>query len=159
MKLKIKTIGLIIILTVANANMVQATHSITQDDISWFSSSTSSLLNRSSIELAKKHLSRGIKIAHRAMEKQLAPMDRLIANHNLCIGYLAADKAVLASQYCACARDLAQGPFSVAKIRGAFLLQAIDVKNSTDLSLTPLQVLVGNIHAQKTETRLALLVK
>lgn len=159
MKLTIQRIGLIIILTMANANMVQATHCFTKDDISWFSSSTSSLLNRSNIELAKKHLSRGIKMAHQAMEKQLTPTDQIIANHNLCIGYLAADKAALASQYCAAAHDLAQGPYSVAKIRGAFLLQAIDVKNSTDFRLTPIQVLVRNIQVQKTETRLALLVK
>ena len=159
MKLIINRIGLVIIITITNTNMAQATHRIIQDDISWFTSSTSSLLNRSSMELATKYLNRGIKIAHQAMEKQLTPMDRLIANHNLCIGYLAADKAALASQYCASAHDLAQGPYSVAKIRGAFMLQEIDVEKSTDLTLTPMQMLVRNIQIQSTETRLALLMK
>jgi hypothetical protein len=159
MKQTINRIGLVIILTIANANMAQATHSTIQDDISWFTSSTSSLLNRSSMDLATKHLNRGIKIAHQAIENQLNPADRLIANHNLCIGYLAADKAALASQYCASAHDLAQGSYRVAKIRGAFRLQAIDIKNSTDLTLTPSQVLVRNIQIQSTETRLALLMK
>ena len=93
------------------------------------------------------------------MEKQLTRIDRLITNHTLCIGYLAAKNATLAADYCARAHDLAQGPYRVVRIRGANFLHTTEGKNGTDQSLTPSQVLVRNIHIQNAETRLALLVR
>ncbi len=159
MKLTVKRTALAAILSLLTVTVADAAQTSTLDDIAWFSSTTSNLLNRSSNELAKKHLRRGIKIAHRAMEKRLTPMDQLIANHNLCIGYLAAKNVTLAAQYCARAHDLAQGPYRVAKIRGANFLHTTGRQNRTDLKLTPSQVLVRNIHVQNAETRLALLVR
>ncbi len=159
MKQTLNRIGLVLILVLAYTSIARADHAIDQRELYWFTSSTSGLLNRSSVELATKHVNRGIRFAIKAMEKKLNPMDELIANHNLCIAYLASDKTELATQYCARAFELAQGPFSVVKLRGAYQLQGIDVNNNTQITLSPVQVIVSNILQQKSGTRLTLLMK
>jgi hypothetical protein len=125
MKQTLNRIGLVIILSLVNTSIAWADYGNGQNDIYWFSSSTSSLLNRSSVELAKKRINRGVRFAHQALVEKLNPMDELIAYHNLCVGYLASDRPVYASQFCARAFELAQGPYSIVKIRGVLRLQRI----------------------------------
>jgi len=164
MKQTINRIGLVLILTLTNISVSQAQHSIVQGDITWFTSSTSSMLNRSSVELATNHVNRGIRFAHQALTEKLIPRDQLIAYHNLCIGYLASDRPEVATQFCTRTRELARGPFSVVKIRGAFHIHGInenrsDIINQAQKTLTPTQIIVSNIQQQNPETRLSLLIK
>ena len=164
MKCILNRISLVLILTFANASIVRADHGIEQGKISWFSSDTSSLLNRSSVELATNHVNRGIRFAHQALTENLNPTNELIAYHNLCIGYLASDRPEIATQFCARTRELAQGPYSVVKIRGAYRIQGInerssDINNQAQKTLTPTQVIVSNIQQHNPETRLSLLMK
>ena len=159
MKQTLNRIGLVIILTLMNTSIAQADYGSDQRDVFWFSSSTSSLLNRSSVELATKHVIRGVRFAYQALAKELNSTDELIAYHNLCIGYLASDRPEYASQFCARAFELAQGPYNVIKIRGALRLQEISVDNNTQTTLSPLEVIVSNIQQQKLETRLTLLLR
>lgn len=164
MKRILNRISLVLILSLANASIVQADHGIEQGKISWFSSDTSSLLNRSSVELATNHVNRGIRFAHQALTEKLIPTNELIAYHNLCIGYLASDRPEIATQFCARTRELAQGPYSVVKIRGAYRIQGInerssDINNQAQKTLTPTQVIVSNIQQHNLETRLSLLMK
>ncbi len=160
MKQTLNRIGLVLILTTANISVTQAQQSIIQGDISWFTSNTSSLLNRSSVELAKKRINRGVRFAHQALAEKLNPMDEFIAYHNLCVGYLASDRPVYANQFCARAFVLAQGPYSIVKIRGALRLQGITTGNNTmQKILSPVQVIVSNIQQQNAEAHLTLLMK
>lgn len=159
MKQTLNTIGLILILTLTNISAAQAQHDVGQGDISWFTSNTSSLLNRSSVELATNHANRGIQFAYRAMAEKLNPVDELLAYHNLCIGYLASDRPEYAVKYCARAKELARGPYNVVKIRGAFRLQELDVNESAQITLSAMQVIVSNIQQQSLDTRLSLLTK
>ncbi len=159
MKQTINRIGLVLILTLTNISVSQAQDSIVQGDITWFTSSTSSMLNRSSLELATNHVNRGIQFAYRAMTEKLNPADELVAYHNLCIGYLASDRHEYAVEFCTRAKELAQGPYIVAKIRGAFRLQEVDVNDGTQITLSAMQVVVGNIQQQGSDTRLSLLTK
>ena len=160
MKQTINRIGLVLILTLTNISVSQAQGSIVQGDITWFTSSTSSMLNRSSVELATNHVNRGIQFAYRAMAEKLNPMDEFIAYHNLCVGYLASDRPVYAHQFCARAFELAQGPYSIVKIRGALRLQGITTGNNTmQKILSPVQVIVSNIQQQNAEAHLTLLMK
>jgi len=164
MKYVLNRISLVLIFCLANTSIVRAGHGIDQEGISWFSSDTSSLLNRSSVELATNHFNRGIRFTHQALTEQLNPTNELIAHHNLCIGYLASDKPKVALQFCARARELAQGPFSVVKIRGAYRIQEInehgnDINNQSQNTSTPFQIIANNIQQQNSETRLSLLMK
>ena len=159
MKQILNRIGIAIILTLAQYNIAQAEQGTVQDELSWFTSSTSPLLNRSSIELATKHANRGIQFANRALEKKLNPGDKLIAYHNLCIGYLASDNPTFANQYCALALELAQGPHKVVKIRGAYKLQENVINTTMQTTLSPIQIITSNILQQNTKTYLALLMK
>lgn len=159
MKQTINRIGLAVILTLTNISVAQAQHGIVQGDIAWFTSNTSSMLNRSSVELASNHTNRGIQFAYRAMAEKLNPADELLAYHNLCIGYLASDRPEYAVEFCAQAKELAQESYAVAKIRGAYYLQELDVNDETQESLSALQVIVGNIQQQSSDTRISLLMK
>jgi len=143
----------------SGATIAQAQHGIVQGDITWFTSSTSSMLNRSSVELATNHVNRGIQFAYRAMTEKLSPTDELVAYHNLCIGYLASDRPEYAVEFCTRAKELAQGTYTVAKIRGAFRLQEVDVNDGTQITLSAMQVIVSNIQQQGSDTRLSLLTK
>lgn len=159
MKQTLNKIGLVLILTLANVTIAQAQHGIVQGDISWFTSSTSSLLNHSSVELATNHASRGIQFAYRALAEKLNPADELIAYHNLCIGYLASDRPDYAIDFCTRARELAQGPYIVVKIRGAFKLQRLDMNDDSQTTLSALQLIVSNIQQQNLDTHLSLSMK
>ena len=159
MKQTLNRIGLVLILTLANISIAQAQHGIVQGDISWFTSSTSSLLNRSSVELATNHTNRGIQFAYQALAEKLNPMNELIAYHNLCIGYLASDRPEYATKFCVRAHELAQGPYKVVKIRGAFRLQSLDESGAIESKLSPLQVVTENIQQYSPDTRLSLLTK
>lgn len=159
MKQTLNRIGLVIILTLANVTIAQAQHGIIHGDISWFTSDTSSLLNRSSVELAKNHANRGIQFANQALAEKLNPADELIAYHNLCIGYLASDRPEDAVGFCTNARQLAQGPYYVVKIRGAFKIQSSDMNDDPQTILSAMQVIVSNFQQQNSDTRLSLLTK
>ncbi len=159
MKQILNRIGLVLIITLVNVTIAQAQHGIVQGDIAWFTSSTSSMLNRSSVELASNHVNRGIQFAYRAMAEKLNPADELVAYHNLCIGYLASDRPDYAVEFCTLAKELAQGPYTVAKIRGAFHLHEIDVSDGAQLTLSAMQVIVNNIQQQSSDTRLSLSMK
>jgi hypothetical protein len=159
MKQTINTIGLILILTLANNSVAQAQHGVVQGDITWFTSESSSMLNRSSVELATNHTSRGIQFAYRALAEDLNPADELVAYHNLCIGYLASDRPEYAADFCALTRELAQGSYNVVKIRGAFRIQDSDVNDEHQTTLSAMQVIVSNIQQQYPDTRVSLLIK
>jgi len=159
MKQTLNTIGLVLILTLANINVAHAQHGIIQGDISWFTSNTSSLLNRSSVELATNHTNRGIQFAHQALSKKLSLADELVAYHNLCIGYLASERPEYAAVYCAHAKELAQTPYNIVKIRGAYKLQSLDMNDDRQTSLSALQMIVSNINQQYLDTRLSSLMK
>jgi hypothetical protein len=150
---------LVLIFTLVYVNTVQANQSIESRNLIWFSSSTSSLLNRSSVELATNHVNRGIQFVHKALEKKLNPMDELIANHNLCIGLLASNKTEFATKYCARAFELAEDSFRVVKIRGAFILQEAGANNNRQATLPPMQAIVGNILSLNSQTRFTLMMK
>jgi len=159
MKQTINRIGLVLILTLTNISVSQAQNSIVQGDITWFTSSTSSMLNRSSVELATNHVNRGIQFAYRAMTEKLNPADELVAYHNLCIGYLASDRPDYAVDFCARTKELAQGPYIVVKIRGAFKLQSSDTNDEYQTTFSALQLIVSNIQQQGSDTGLSLSMK
>ena len=117
------------------------------------------MLNRSSVELATNHTSRGIQFAYRALAEDLNPVDELVAYHNLCIGYLASDRPEYAADFCSLTRELAQGSYNVVKIRGAFRIQDSDVNDEHQATLSAVQVIVSNIQQQYPDTRVSLLMK
>lgn len=158
MKQIIKRIGLALFLALSTSNVVLADQRIEQGNIGWFTSPTSNLLNRSSLELATNHVIRGIRFAHESLEGDLNPMDELIANHNLCMGYLALDKVDISAQYCIRTFKLAQGAFSIEKIRGAYRLQESDVIVDSKTTLTPMLMVARNILQQNPQTRLTVLI-
>jgi len=159
MKQTINRIGMVLILTLTNISVSQAQDSIVQGDITWFTSSTSSMLNRSSLELATNHVNRGIQFAYRALSEKLNPADELVAYHNLCIGYLASDRPDYAVDFCARTKELAQGPYIVVKIRGAFKLQSSDTNDEYQTTFSALQLIVSNIQQQSSDTGLSLSMK
>jgi hypothetical protein len=139
--------------------VAQTQHGVVQGNITWFTSDSSSMVNRSSVELATNHTSRGIKFAYRALAEKLNPVDELVAYHNLCIGYLASDRLEYAVEFCAITKELAQGSYNVVKIRGAFRIQESDVSDNQQIALSAMQVIVSNIQQQYPDTRLSLLMK
>ena len=157
MKQIIKRIGLVTLLVLSYTNVVMADQRIEQGNIGWFSSPTSHLLNRSSVELATNHVIRGIRFAHRSLEGSLNAIDELIANHNLCMGYLALDKIDISAQYCIRTFKLAQGPYSIEKIRGAYQLQESNDIGDSKTTLTPMLMVASNILQQNPQTRLTVL--
>jgi len=159
MKQTLNRIGLVLILTITNISVAHAQHGNVQGNISWFTSNTSSLLNRSSVELATNHANRGIQFAYRAIAENLSPTDELVAYHNLCIGYLASDRPKYAIEFCDRTRELAQGSYAVTKIRGAFYLQEIDVNDMAEKRLSAMQVIISNIQQQNPDTRFSLSMK
>jgi len=144
--------------------MAQAQHGVVQGDITWFTSDSSSMLNRSSVELATNHTSRGMQFAYRALAEKLNPVDELVAYHNLCIGYLASDRPEYAADFCSLTKELAQGsynkgPYNVVKIRGAFRIQDSDVNDEHQTTLSAMQVIVSNIQQQYPDILVSLLMK
>lgn len=152
MKHYLRKIALGLVVTLVSTDIVLAADEEYQADIYWFTSSTSSLLNRSSIELASSHYYRGIRSAHQALDKGLSLMDQVIANHNLCIAYLVSDREALATQYCDRAYELAQRAYRIVKVRGAYRLQESDVIQEQQKTLSPMQVITNNIERQRLRT-------
>jgi hypothetical protein len=158
MKKTIKQISLGIIMTLSCSNIAMADQGLEQRNITWFSSTTSGLLDRSSVELATNHVMRGIHYAYSALQHKLSPTDELIANHNLCIGYLTLNDLALSTQYCVRAFKLAQEPYRVVKIRGSFRLQENNVDDDVRTTLTATQMVVTNILQRNSQIRFTLLV-
>ena len=152
-------IGLVLILILTNNSVAQAQHGVVQGDIAWFTSDSSSMLNRSSVELATNHTSRGIQFAYRALAEDLNPADELVAYHNLCIGYLASDRPEYAVEFCSLTKELARGSYNVVKIRGAYSLQESAVNDNHQTTLSAMQVIVSNIQQLYPDIRLSLLMK
>ena len=145
MKLVYKTICTVTILMMMNSAAAQEAHNADNNETVRFSTFTSALLNRSSTELAINHIGRGLRLAHQALEQDLSQSDRMIANHNLCMGYLRSGETEAAKPYCTLATELAQQSFNISKVRGAYYLsenvQKIDAQSTNPI----LQVVLDNI--------------
>ena len=89
---------MLILLNISASNAMAEVNSNTR--IMWFSSDTSSLLNRSSYELATKHIQRGIRLAEKALETELSPEDEFIAYYNLCMAYTLSSASLSSNVYC-----------------------------------------------------------
>ena len=159
MKHLLKQFGIVFILLSINTGMALANDGYIQPETIWFSTDTSGLLNRSSMALAGNHVNRGIRFAHKATQKLLSPTDKLIASHNLCVGYLSNDKTELATPYCARTVELSQGTFNITRTRGAYRLSTIDVNNEPQTTPSLLQVVLNNIQQQNSQIQLSLLIK
>lgn len=89
----------------------------------WFSSDTSILLNRSSIALAEKRIDRGMRLARHALTKELSLADELIAHYNLCMAVLISGRSDTKDPFCKQALELAQTPMFVTRENGTLRLQ------------------------------------
>jgi len=153
MKQTLKTPGLVIILASMNPVMAQTDYRGAQDPIHWFSSSTSALLNRSSVALGKHRIDRGVRLAQRALAGKLNPADQFIAYHNLCLGHLATGRPEDVSQACARAFELAQRPYTIVKLRGTWRIYGSDTgEHGAQATPSPAQVMAGNILHRDTDT-------
>ena len=125
----------------------------------WFSTTTSALLNRSSTALATNHISRGIRLAHQALHNELLLSDQLIANHNLCVGFLSTGETDVANPYCVRATEYAQLPFNIIHTRGAYFLSEKLNENNTALRVDSLfQLVLSNIEHQNVNLQLSLVI-
>jgi|GEM_PF-870253 len=125
----------------------------------WFSTSTSALLNRSSTALATNHISRGIRLAHQALHNELLLSDQLIANHNLCVGFLNMGETEVANPYCMRATEYAQLPFDIIHTRGAYFLSEKLNENHTAVRGDSLfQLVLSNIEHQNVNLQLSLVI-
>jgi len=156
MKLILKTIWTVVILVMMNNGVAQEIHDTDHHELIWFSTSTSALLNRSSTEMATKHISRGMRLARQALLTELNVSDQLIANHNLCVGFLSSDEAETAKPYCARATELAQQPFNLFKIRGAYFLSEKAVFRNAQVTNSLFHTVLGNIDLHDSQIRLSL---
>jgi hypothetical protein len=159
MKQILKQVSIVLILIAMGPSMVMAGYADDQPDVVWFSTSTSGLVNRSSMEMASNHTNRSIRFALKALEKGLSLPDELIANHNLCIAYLVTDKAELATKYCARTFKIAQGSLSVLKIRGAYHLSEEDNPKESRSTSSLIQLLVSNVLQHHSQLMLSLQVR
>jgi len=157
MKLVYKTICTVTILMMMNSAVAQEARDSENHETLWFSTTTSSLLNRSSTELATNHISRGIRLAHQAIQNDLVLSDQLIANHNLCVGFLSSDETETAKPYCARATELAQQPFNLFKIRGAYFLSEKAVFRNAQVTNSLFHTVLSNIDLHDLHIRLSLL--
>jgi len=159
MKLILKTIWVVYVLVLMNNAVAQEIHNQENHEVLWFSTSTSGLLNRSSTELATNHVSRGIRFAQQALQKELVLSDQLIASHNLCIGFLSTGETEASTEHCALAAEIAQLSFKIFKIRGAYFLSDKVALRNTLGSNSLYQTVIGNIELQNSPTRLSLFKK
>jgi hypothetical protein len=142
-----------------NNAMALDIHETDNHDVLWFSTSSNSLLNRSSTALATQHINRGIRLAHQAMEKELALSDQLIANHNLCVGYLSSGETATAKPYCAKTKELSLQAFNIIKVRGAYFLTEKAMLSDAQISSSLFHVVLTNIECQNSNTQLSLAKK
>ena len=125
----------------------------------WFSTTTSALLNRSSTALATNHISRGIRLAHQALQNELLLSDQLIANHNLCVGFLSIGETEVANPYCMRATEYAQLPFNIINTRGAYFLSEKLNDNHTALRGDSLfHLVLSNIEHENANSQLSLVI-
>jgi hypothetical protein len=157
MKLIHNTIWTIVILLIMNNAIAQVAHETGNHDVIWFSTSTSTLLNRSSTALATQHIRRGLRLAAQALQGKLGTSDKLIANHNLCVGFLSTSDYDSAKLYCVRATELSQQPFTIVKRRGAFFMTDTVIAENTLPKYTLLQTLMSNMEQHNSHMRLSLL--
>jgi hypothetical protein len=159
MKNSLMTIWMIAIAVIMNTAMAQENQNADSPEVLWFSTSTSGLLNRSSTEMATQHTRRGIRLAHKALHNELVLSDQLIANHNLCMGYLSTGDSETAKSYCARMVELAQQAFNIIKIRGAYFLTEKAMVSDAQVSSSLFYVVLRNIERQNSNVQLSLLIK
>jgi hypothetical protein len=131
-----------------NNVMAQEIHETDNHETTWFSTSTNALLNRSSTALATQHISRGLRLAHQAMQQELVLSDQLIANHNLCVGYLSTGETATAKLYCAQTKELALQALNIIKVRGAYFLTEKAMVSDVQISSSLFHVVLNNIECQ-----------
>ena len=152
MKTALNLTLLLLVLALSNSGIGRAA---VADNIYWYSSDTSNVLNRSSVELATGHIERGIYFAHKALEKNLSRADTMIANHNLCIGYLLMENTSMATRFCARAFFLSLGPYEVVNKHGALRLKETEYYKESQSKMSPVEVLVSNMQQQYPDNSLA----
>jgi len=157
MKYLLKQFGIACILLITEVAI--AADDLTQKQTIWFSSDTSTTLNPSSMALAGNHVNRGIRFAHKAIKQTLNEADQLIANHNLCIGHLSNNKRAIATPYCDRTFDLSRGIFRLSKVRGAYRLSGENIDDSSQATISLLQVLVSNIYQHNARIQLSQLTR
>jgi len=159
MKLILNTIWTVVFLVMMNNAMALEIHETDNHDVLWFSTTTNALLNRSSTALATQHISRGLRLAHQAMQQELVLSDQLIANHNLCVGYLSTGEAETAKSYCALTKELALQAFNIRKVRGAYFLTEKVTLSDSQISASLFHVVLNNIECQDSHIQLSLAIK
>ena len=159
MKPTLNTIWTVIMLVMMNNGVAQEINNTDHNETIWFSTSTSALLNRSSTELATQHINRGIRLARQAMQEELNDSDQLIANHNLCVGYLSAGETDTAKPYCTRAAEIAKQPLNIIKVRGAYFLSEKMIPGTTQKINSLYQVVLSNIENQDSNSPLSLAKK
>ena len=159
MKPTLNIIWTVVILVMMNNAVAQEENDTDHNETIWFSTSTSALLNLSSTELATQHINRGIRLAQQAMQEELNDSDQLIANHNLCVGYLSAGETDAAKPYCTRAAEIAQQPLNIVKVRGAYFLSAKMIPGNTLKINSLYQVVLSNIEHQDSNLPLSLAKK
>ncbi|MDB4303341.1 hypothetical protein N9934_00935 [Desulfosarcina sp.] len=164
MKLILKAISSLTLLVTMNIAMAEEisgsdNHHTGNNAPVWFSTTTSALLNRSSSALATNHICRGIRLAHQALQNELLLSDQLIANHNLCVGFLRMGETEMANPYCMRATEYAQLPFNIIRTRGAyFLSEKLDENYTTLRGDSLFQLVLSNIEHQNVNLQLSLVI-
>jgi hypothetical protein len=143
MKLTIKTIWTVVILVMMNNAMAQEIHETDNHEVLWFSTSTNALL----------------RLAHQAMQQELVLSDQLIANHNLCVGYLSTEETATAKLYCEQTKELALQALNIIKVRGAYFLTEKAMVSDVQISSSLFHVVLNNIECQNSNTQLSLAIK
>lgn len=159
MKHTVKTIWVVVILMMMNNAMALEIHETDNHEVLWFSTSTNTLLNRSSTALATQHISRGLRLAHQAVQQELVLSDQLIANHNLCVGYLSTGETETAKSYCALTKELALKAFNIIKVRGAYFLTEKVTLSDSQISASLFHVVLNNIECKNSNSQLSLAIK
>ncbi len=115
-----------------------------QESTVWISSQGSTLVSRSTFELARGRIQRGMSAALAADQQALSPEDRLIVQHNLCVALLQIDEAKRATGYCTAASTAAQG-LRLQRVRGAYFIVGRDHSAAYESQSLP-AVVMGNIY-------------
>lgn len=155
MKHQFITIWSVVLLVIMNNAMALEIQDSDDHETTWFSTSTNATLNRSSTALATQHVNRGLRLAHQAMQTKMLLSDQLIANHNLCVGYLKKDEAGTAKPYCDKTKNLAQQSFNISKVRGAYYLTEKTLIGTTQVSSSLMNVVLNNIEQQNSHIQVS----
>lgn len=155
MKILLKAIFLFTILVTMNNSLAKEVRTGIDASV-WFSTTTSALVNRSSTALATNHINRGIRLAYQALQNELILSDQLIANHNLCVGFLSMGETGMANPYCMRATEYAQLPFTIINTRGAYFLSEETKRNNTRGIDSLFHLVLSNIKRQNPDIQLSL---